>query len=479
MEASMDARQTVVPTAGLVARMPLAEAAFWLLRWACDADRLSAIWERARGRGYERVISFATMTRLVSEALLHYRGSGRRTFEKNILADKLDASVAATFGKLGRLPLSVSQEFLEETTAALSEIVVPVGVTEPPASLRDFQPIIIDGKTVKRVEKRLKPLRGVAGGLIGGKAIVALDGRTGLALAMEANPDGDGAEQTLVPGLLERVRRRVAGPRLFIADRAYGNLVQAEQFSDKGDHFIVRLHPGCKFTADPKRPAVTSRDAAGRTQVDSWGIVGGQWNSRRRMLRRTELVRGPNEETITVITDLEDAERYPAADVLHAYGNRHGIEQVFQKTTEVFGLYRLIGGSPLAGLFQFAFCLLLYNITQTLLGYVAEANDVLPERVSAEKLFDDARDQIIAWRVVFTPEQTDAYYQTLKDRPGVMRHLRTILAGVWCPTWIKAKPQPNRRVPHVSLSRSHSSVHRLLNPAEFAEPPETPPPKTC
>jgi hypothetical protein len=473
----MDAIQTVPLTASVLGRMPLAEAAQWLLRWACDADRLASIWDRHRGRCYERLISFATLTCLIAEALLRHRGSGRRTFEKNIAAERLDASVNATFRKFGRLPLAVTQAFLEETTAALGEVVVPVGVKEPPASLREFHPIIIDGKTIKRVAKRLKPLRGVGGGLIGGKALVALDGRTGLALAMQANPDGDSAENRLVPGLLDRIRRRVPGSRLYVGDRSFGNLVQAKQFTADGDHFITRLHPSCKFTADPARPAVTSRDAAGRTLIDTWGVLGGRSNRRRRVLRRIELQRGPTEASIVVVTDLEDAVKYPAADLLSTYRDRHGIETVFQKTTEVFGLERLIGTKPLAGLFQFAFCLLLYNIVQSLLDYVAEANAVAPEKVSPEKLFDDAREQLIAWNVMFTQEQTEEYYSVLPDRPGVMRHLRKILAGVWCPTWTKSKPQPNRRVRHRSHKRSHSSVHRLLELAAEKAPPAKPPPR--
>ena len=108
-------------TREMVRRAPLAESAFWLLRVACDPERLGSIWERFRGRAYKRVLSFSTMVQLVSDALLLYRGSGRRTFEAHLAEDRLDASVAAVFGKLGRLPLAVSQAFLEESTAAVSE----------------------------------------------------------------------------------------------------------------------------------------------------------------------------------------------------------------------------------------------------------------------------------------------------------------------------------------------------------------------
>lgn len=452
----------------MVHRVPLAESAFWLLRVACDPDRLGSIWEQHRGRAYERVLSFSTMVQLVSDALLYHRGRGRRTVETHRAENRLDASVAAVFGKLGRLPLAVSQAFLEEGTAAVSDLLVPAGGTEPPDSLRAFHPVILDGKTIKRVEKRLKPVRHASGGLIGGKALVGLDGRTGLAVAMEADPDGDASEQNLVPGLLDRLRRRIPGVRLFIADQGFGNLVQAGRFTDAGDHFVLRLHTQVTFTADPARSPRTSQDAEGRTVIETWGRAGGAWNPRRRSLRRLELIR-PGEPTITLITDLDDADVYPAADLLTAYRNRHDIERVFQQTTEVFGLTQLIGTRPLAGLFQFAFCLLLYNLVQLLRGYVAEAADRPADRVSAEKLFDDVRHQLTAWRVMIPVRETETYFATLPDLPGLQRHLRSCLAAVWRPTWTKAPPQPHRRVEHTSTQRTHHSLQRLLDAAKPAK----------
>jgi hypothetical protein len=469
----MDATELVPITASIRARMPLAEAAHWLLRRACADGRLASIWDRFRGPCYESAISFGTMVRLAGEALVLHGGSGRRAFEKAIEDGRLDASAAAAFGKLGRLPLAVSQAFLEEGTASLGEVVVPVGVQEPQACLRKFQVIVIDGKTIKRVQKRLKPLRQVRGGVIGGKGLVAVDNRTGLAFAMEANPDGDSSENNLVPGLLERIRRRVPGPRLYVADRAFGNLVQAEQFTADGDHFIARLNSCCIFTADPDRPPAISKDKDGRTLIETWGIAGSEWNRRRRALRRIELKRR-GQESIVVITDLEDSKKYPAAELMETYRKRHKIEEVFQKTTEVFGLQRLIGSSPLAGLFQFAYCLLLHNIVQTLLGYVAEANDVEPETVSMEKMFDDVQKQWTAWNVMFTYEQTDEYYRVLPSRASLVSHIRKILTGIWCPTWTKSKPQPNRTVPHTPQKRTHSSAHRLITRAQENPPPAKP-----
>ena len=60
-----------------------------------------------------------------------------------------------------------------------------------PRSLSSYRPIVFDGKAIKKVAKRLKPLRGASGGLLGGRTLVALDVRNGLALAMHGHPDGD------------------------------------------------------------------------------------------------------------------------------------------------------------------------------------------------------------------------------------------------------------------------------------------------
>ena len=95
-------------------RLPLAEAALSVWQFVFDGSRLQSIWDQHRGRCYEKVITFATMIELVWDALIVHRGSGRRSFEKNIEAGQLNATVQAAFKKLGRMPISVSQALLEE-----------------------------------------------------------------------------------------------------------------------------------------------------------------------------------------------------------------------------------------------------------------------------------------------------------------------------------------------------------------------------
>jgi len=87
------------------------------------------------------------------------------------------------------------------------------------------------------------------------------------------------------------------------------------------------------------------------------------------------------QDDVILVTDLLDADAYPAQDLLWLYSERWGIERMFQQVTEVFGLQGLIGGTPQACIFQFAFCLLLYNMIQVVRGYLAAGQYRQPEEI--------------------------------------------------------------------------------------------------
>jgi hypothetical protein len=475
MDAGYNGEIEICNGVALWARMPLAEATLSIWRFVFDEQRLKRVWELNSGRCYEKVISFATMTHLIADALLQYGGSGRRSFEKNIESGQLTSSVAAAFGKLGRLPLEVSQALLLEGTAALRELFPRDRLRQLPVSLSAFEVVVIDGKAIKRVAKRLKPLRGVGGGLLGGKAVVALEWSSGLAVAMQTHPDGDASEKRLVKALVLQTDTLTSKPRLFVADRGFCDLVQAAHFTARpGDHFVVRHHSGTTFTPDPSCPEQTGTDSQGRTYVETWGWLGSASNKGRRYTRRLHLSRPGEDEDLILITDLLDAESYPATDLLELYRQRWGIEQMFQKVTEVFGLERLIGGTPQACIFQFAFCMLLYNIVQLLTNYIAEGQRCEAEAISQEKLFDDVHRQLIAWNVLFTLEQTNERFDTTLTASQMQKQVRDILADVWSDTWRKCPKQKNRRQTQREAKRGHSTVYRLLqahaNPAPAAKP---------
>lgn len=450
------------PSREVLARMPLAEAVLLLWRWVTNAERLQSLWDRHRGRCYEWIISFPVMVHLIADALLQYEGSGRRSFEKNIENGELVASIQAAYKKLGRLPIPLSQAMLAECTAALSEAFPPWAQWQLPQSLRGFRVVTLDGKAIKRVAKRLKALRGIPGGLLGGRALVAIDWATGLAVAMHADADGDANDVRFVPDLVPVVRVHLEGPRLWLADSGFCDLEQPGRFTAQdGDHFLVRYHPKVKFHLDATTPQRKGIDEQGRRYAETWGWIGAPKDKRRRYVRMIRLER-PGKKDLVLLTDLLDADAHPAEDLLWLYAERWGIEKVFQTVTEVFGLKGLIGGMPQACIFQFAFCLLLYNMIQVVRGYIAQAQDRQPDEISTEKLFDDVERQLIAWNVMFDPQVTLNYFQDMPDLRSLQQRLHTLLGSTWSDTWITSPVQEHHRKTPTKLARTHNSVYRIL-----------------
>lgn len=446
----------------VVARMPLAESVLLLWRWVASEDRLAGIWSQHRGRCYEKVISFPLMVHLIADCLLKHGGSGRRAFQKNIEAGELEASIQAAYGKLRRLPIPLSEAFLLVGSQALREAFPVWAEWQLPKSLRLFTVIILDGKAIKRVAKRLKPLWGIPGGLLGGRALVAIDWCTGMVVAMRGHADGDANDVSFVGDLVPVVRGQVAGPRLWMGDRAFCDLKQPGHFTAKeGDHFLVRHHPKVKFHPDKNVPERRGQDEKGRTYTEQWGWIGSASDKRRRYVRRMEL-QIPGDKPLVLITDLLDADLYPAGDLLWLYSERWTIERIFQKVTEVFGLSRLIGGTPQGCLFQFAFCLLLYNMIQVMRGYIAEAQNLEPEDISLENLFRDVEEQLIAWNVLLDPETTMECIQDIPDADTIRQLLHSRLSTVWSDTWRKSPPQQRREKIPAKRNRGHSSVYRIL-----------------
>jgi len=128
-----------------------------------------------------------------------------------------------------------------------------------------------------------------------------------------------------------------------------------------------------------------------------WGWIGQPDDPRRRYVRRIRLRRGAGKGERILLTDLVDAEAYPAGDLSQVYLERRGIERMFPQVTEVFQLKSLIGSSPRATVFQASFCLPLYNVIQVMKACIAEGQEMSPKEISREMLFEDVHRQLTAW----------------------------------------------------------------------------------
>jgi len=461
-----------------LARLPLARAVFELFSYVLDEPSLGELFERHRGRCYERELAFPTVVYLLRDALLVHGGSGLASFEAAGEAGALPVAVKNVYEKLGRLPLAVSTALLRHAAGRLLADglmpLLPARRDPLPATLAAFAVIAFDGKKIKRAAKRLKALRGLPGKMLGGKLLAAMHVRHGLALAIEADPDGERNDVPLVPGLVRQVRAMVEGPILWMGDRQFGNLDLPAVLSERGDdQFLLRCTTALTFHPDEQRAEQEGADARGRRWVQRWGWVGSAKDKRRRYVRQVVLYR-PEEADgdVILITGLLDAAAYPAEDLLAAYLLRWEIECMFQQVTEVFDLRTLIGSTPQAMVFQSAFCFVLYNLIQVVRSYVAAGAGRDASEVSTEKLFGTTRRQLTAWAELGEPAHAAQYVRPAPTPAALDGRLRSLLGGpgVWRRRWLKAKPkkpQPPRPKAKVRKGHGgHTSVWRAMQAYE-------------
>jgi len=448
----------------LMRRSPLAGCVLEISDYIFDDRLLSSIWEGHRGRCYEDVLRFEDFLRLMRDALVRHGGSAHQLFVELERDGAEPVDESNFYRKLARTPVELSRALLRECTGRLAGLMPAGAATGPelpaelPVCFDGFEVIVGDGKKIRNAAKRLKPTRGYSGKLIGAKALVAMDVRSGMAVAMSDSLDGMANDVPLVPALMEQLRQVIARPILSVWDRQFDDVRTLGRLSSRGgDAFLVRLkQQNHTYVVES---CVQGVDAHGRSVRDEIGLLGRGKGAMR--VRRITLTRGDGEEDVVLLSNLLDREAFAAADLLELYRRRWGIEQVFQQVTETFSLEHLMGSSPKAVLFQFAYCLLLYNLVQLIKAYVADDGKVLATAVSTFYLFQDIRRELAAWAY-----HTGGAWPRCRRNAGQMRgRLRELLRGSWDPIgYTKAsdrKPRP-KPPPPKRLHGGHSSVQRLL-----------------
>jgi hypothetical protein len=452
-------------SAAVLEKLPLANSVWRLLRFLMADDWLDDLWVRNRGRCYEQDLKFSTLAHLISDALLQHGGSGHQAFERAKSDNVLPVSITSAYEKLGNLPVAVSETLLEEGTRRMNTVLPGTPAVDPLANCwADFEVFGADGKAIKHVRRLLKPLRGLQAGILGARASVGLNLRTGLALAMVGHLDGEAGEAALTEVLLLKLAAATGRrPWLVVLDRLYCNLNFPQRVLQAGGHFLIRYCSNTTFVPDPARPARESRDAQGHRIVQEWGWLGKVEKADRQYVRRvTKHLRDGKE--IGVVTDLLDEVTYPAEALLSTYQSRWGIETVFHQITDVFSLRHLIGTMPKAVLFQFSFCLLLYNTLQVVRVHLASHQKCEAKTISNAKLFYDVKRQMVA---VSELVELDSLLALLGEAPTTTEFrdwLQEVLPGAWSDRWWKA-PSSGRGGHQKVKTRvlgNHTSTHRVL-----------------
>ncbi len=157
-------------SASVLERLPLADGVWRVLHFIMADCWLDDVWQRERGRCYEKTLKFSTLAHLVTDALLEHDGSGHQAFERAQEAETLPVSIGSAYEKLGNRPLSLSEAMLSEGTARLHELLPMDPAVAPfplPCCWKGFEVFSADGKAIKHVKRLRKPLRGLQAGILG------------------------------------------------------------------------------------------------------------------------------------------------------------------------------------------------------------------------------------------------------------------------------------------------------------------------
>jgi Transposase DDE domain len=456
-------------SAAVLEKLPLAESVWRLLHFTMDDPWLEDLWARHRGRCYERDLKFSTLAHLIADALLEHGGSGNQAFERAQEGGTLPVSISSSYDKLGHLPLPISEALLEEGTRRINAVLPEVPAVDPlPDCWAEHEVYGADGKAVKHVKRLLKPLRGLRAGILGARAAVGLDLRTGLAVAMAGHLDGEAGEAALTEALLPKLAAAAGAVKgwVVVLDRLYCNLSFPQRVVQAGGHFLIRYCSNTTFVPDPARPAREGRDARGHRIVQEWGWLGKVAKAGRQYVRRITK-HPPDGKDISVVTDLLDEVKYPAEAMLSTYQGRWGIEAVFHQITDVFSLRHLIGTRPQAVLFQLSFCLLLYNALQVVRAHLASHQGCGAKKISNEKLFYDVKRQLVAVNELVEVASLLPLLGEVPTAVELRERLSEGLRGAWSDRWWKA-PSSGRGGHQKVKTRvlgNHTSTYRVLQQA--------------
>jgi hypothetical protein len=439
--------------------LPLAQASLALFAYGVPDSFLADLFKRHRGRCYEDVITFAQLVAWIFDALIEHKGSGRQALIRR-QRQRDDACNEAFYGKLRRTPTRLSEAFIRDVTDRLTALFPKVVAHRIPSSLDRFDVMILDGKSLKKVAKRLLETRGTPGKLLGGKLLVAYRPRDGLVLDMASDLDGETNEAKLIPNLMPRLHARPGLAKLVVGDRLFCSLKHFAEFTKENGHFVTRHTRTLSFESDPDRPAVTTKDASNRTVVEQWGWAGKPKEKLRRYVRRITVER-QTEEAITILTDLIEPDVHPAADLLDLYKIRWSIESTFQKVTEIFALGRFIGSTPEATVFQASMCFVLANVVQVLQGYVVAKQKLTIEDLSTEQFCKDWHRQLVALKELVSVPEIVSLMPTDLTVESVGRLLDQLLGKMWKPGWDKTRNKTPRTHRHAAKQKgAHTSVQR-------------------
>lgn len=324
-----------------------------LLERTFHPERLDAWFEQTADAQYTRELLFSTLFELMGQVVCGVR---RSVHDACQAAEHVATSVGAVYRKLARIePTTVTE--LARYSAQESRAVMGALESLRPSPIPGYAVKILDGNALAATEHRSKALRPLRAGALPGKAVVVYEPARNLMVDLFPGEDGHAQERSLLPAVVETVRRG----EVWVGDRNFCVADFLVGIAARGACFVIREHEQVRFApqevmGDCGR-VETGTVAEQRVMLNRAGQA---TLAVRRIAVRLDQPTRDGDTTLYILTNLPP-EAAPATGVARVYRGRWRLETAFHiLATALTGEIDTLA-YPKAALFGFAVAVVTYT----------------------------------------------------------------------------------------------------------------------
>jgi IS4 transposase len=450
--------------------VPLGVMVRGTMEWLLDKPTLELLFQNHAPNNYTRELTITALVGLFIQVSVGAYGSvyAAYTADQARKDPLITASAAALYGKLGRLPPTLSEAVVRYSAQRCAQLLEPMPrVRDEP--LPGYRMRILDGNVLAGTHHRLTPLRRWLNACLPGKSLVVYEPGVGLVTDVVLCEDAYTQERALVTQLLPQVKAN----DVLIADRNFCTRKYVFGVHLRDAFVIVRQHKK-NLPVTPLSP-LTKSGSTDTCQVYEQRVqVTDDETGKTLVLRRIELrlfeKTRDGERTLSLVTNLPD--RVSAQTIAEQYRVRWTIETHFQFLTQSLHCELPGLGKPQAALFGFAMALVAGNALAVVRGSIRAAHgNEADEQLSGYYLADEIGHDYRTLMKYLPPDQWTGWRQLAPA--DMSRLLLAVARHVNLKALKKSKrgpKKPPKEKPVFSKKHKHYSTCRLTKGLQPEEP---------
>jgi hypothetical protein len=329
--------------------------------------QLDEVFAQCRQRQYQGEIKFSALAASVADVALNFCANFNQAYKMH--QDELAASIVAYYGKINRVEPSIAEGVVQFAHRQASQLIRALGGVAPDV-LPGYKCSVLDGNHLRKSEKRLGVLRGLAGAALPGTVVAKLNLEDQLFERGYLLEDAHAQESTV----LDRVVADLQEQELLIADRHFCITQFLVDVAEARCFFVIRQHGRLQGELLGKRRHI-GRIETGMVHEQALRIRDGRGRvlTVRRITVELDTPTRDGDQEIHLLTNVPSADA--GADRLaQLYRDRWDIENGFYVLTMTLTCELKSLGHPRAALFLFCMAMLAYNARQVLYAALRTAH---------------------------------------------------------------------------------------------------------